>query len=101
MSDNIDELKFVKKNITYKKEDPVSELLELYEKTKVDSDQQENVDDDLSLRQMIEQGREKRKRNLLIVAFLCLLAFCASALLGFLYFSSLKFFKTESIALEI
>ncbi|MBT5338056.1 hypothetical protein HN858_03690 [Candidatus Falkowbacteria bacterium] len=99
-------LVFKRKKIEYPEENPIKELIELYEEQDIDDQHQglDSVSDseqDLSLRTLINKDRKKRKKRFIIFSLIVLLLLAGSALAGFLYFSSNKTFEKQSLELTI
>lgn len=104
--------KFKKKKIDYPENNPIEELMNLYQEEEDDIEDQvyieeekkenENEENDSTmLKGIIESKRKKRRRNILIVIFFILLIFAGAALTGFLYFEQLKPKDKESIDITI
>ena len=102
--------RFRRRKIKEEKEDPLKELLEIYEENENEGQnltagaapvQEKKEDDDSSLKILIEQSRRRQRKVFLFGAGVFFGLFAGAAVAGFLYFSGHKIFQTEKLQLEI
>ncbi len=97
--------KFKRHKIKYPKQDPIKELMELYEQ---DTDFEDKTKmakklkpEKYSLKDIIKQTRAKRKRKIVFLIIIGLLILTGTSLAGFLYFESQKKFEEKTLQIEI
>jgi hypothetical protein len=98
--------------IDYPEENPIEELINLYEEEEIDGlvddpevseEEREHPTskDEKSLINIIEKSRSKRKKRVILWTIIILFALASSALAGFLFFTNNKSFETQSVLLTI
>lgn len=103
-------LRFRRRKIKSPKENPIQELMNLYEETELENQKSEGLDamgakkkedDDSSLKILIEQSRTRYHRRLLIIGLVLFTLLLGAAVSGFFYFNSRQPFQNEKLFLKI
>ena len=96
-------IKFKRRKIEMPDEDPIKDLMELYE----ESDGQESGEDILhheekaNLKTLIQDTRKKKKKRFIILLSVLLFVFALAAAAGFIFFSAKQTFEDQTLMIEI
>jgi len=91
-------IKFKKKQIQYPEENPVDELMSLYED---EIAPEEKEQEQFSLKEIIEQKRRSHRTKMIFLFLFILVLLAAASLAGFFYFNEYKPSANENLRLEI
>jgi len=97
---------FTKHNLKEKKEDPIKELMALYQEKDISGKKKNDKainskDDEHALQNIIEKNRKRSRRKTIIFSLFILFILAGSATAGFFYFSRNPIFNQQTVALEI